>query len=101
MEQIKSEELKSAVLSWTGRGTSVSPLRNDDLVLGKFGKKAQALLNQVKILEEDFYKSDAHLRATSLAEMEIIAIQDFNVIHPDIDQEIAKAFAWCYSFDYK
>jgi len=101
MEQIKSEDLRNAVLTWTGRKTTPSPLRDDGLVLKSFGKKGKMLLDQIKALEDDFYKSDAHLRAASLVEMEQMAIQHFTALHPDLDKEIAQAFAWCYSFDYK
>lgn len=101
MEQIKSEDLKIAVLTWTGKKVSPSPLRDDNLVLRKFGKNGKLLLDQIKALEDDFYKSDAYLHTASLIEMEQLAIQHFSALHPDLEQEIAQAFAWCYSFDYK
>lgn len=101
MEQIKSEDLKNAVMTWTGRKTTPAPLRDDGLVLKSFGKNGQTLLDQIKMLEDDFYKSDAHLHAISLVEMEQMAIQHFTALHPDLDKEIAQAFSWCYLFDYK
>jgi hypothetical protein len=101
MEQIKSEELKNAILVWTGRETSSFPLRDDDLVFNNFSKNGRVVLDQIKALEADFYKSDAYLRAANLIEMEQMAIQQFIAAHPDLDLEIARAFAWCYSFDYK
>ena len=39
--------------------------------------------------------------AVNLAEMGRLAIEDFNDKHPELPSEVAEAFAWCYTFDYK
>ena len=62
---------------------------------------ATRLLPLIKALEDDFYRSGASLAADSLSEMTTLAIADFKRIHPELPDEIAKAFAWCYTFDFR
>lgn len=59
------------------------------------------LLPVIKALEDDFYRSSARAAADNLAEMAMLVSADFNQRHPDLPHEIATAFAWCYTFDFK
>lgn len=63
--------------------------------------EAVRLATVIKGLEEDFYKSQAHLTAKNLCEMKVIAFSDFKRLHPELPEDIANAFAWCYTFDYR
>jgi hypothetical protein len=63
--------------------------------------KAERLLPIIKKLEEDFYSSDARLKAIDLEEMGKHAKAQFRRLHPNVAEEIASVFAWCYTFDFK
>lgn len=52
-------------------------------------------------LESDFYLSDANMKASNLAEMSELAKAQFRRLHPDVPEEIANIFAWCYTFDWR
>ena len=68
----------------------------------RFGEKDTAkLLPLIRTLKEDFYASDAHVVAASLQEMGNMASEDFKRKHPGVAEDIVKAFAWCYTFDFK
>ena len=102
MEQITRVEIEQAVILWTGWKKTVSPLRDDRIVIKKYGEKTgQVLLEKIKHLEDDFYKSDARFTAPNLVEMKSISMKHFMKLHPEFSIEIARAFAWCYTFDYK
>ena len=78
------------------------PSRNDKRLKDQFGEDAAAnLLPVIKSLEDDFYSSDARLVAANLQEMEELASEHFRQKHPTVAKEIVKAFAWCYTFDFK
>ena len=95
-------EIKDAVLVWTGWKRDVKPRRDEAAFVQHFGPNAASrLLPIVKSLEDDFYASDARLVAANLIEMEKLSSEDFRRKHPDTDPEVAMAFAWCYTFDYK
>jgi hypothetical protein len=99
---INSPELVQAVRIWTGWGQRASPSRDDDRVRAQLGNAlASKLLPVIKSLESDFYSSDAKLTAADLQEMEKLASSDFRQKHPGVADEIVKAFAWCYTFDFK
>ncbi len=79
-----------------------TPNRNNKRVVDRFGEQdAVKLLPLIKSLEEDFYASDAQLVAANLQEMEKLASEHFKRKHPTAAEEIVKAFAWCYTFDFK
>jgi len=102
MNNLSSPELTEAVRLWTGWGESMMPTRNDNRLAERFGSEvASRLLSLIKSLEDDFYSSDARFVATSLEEMEKLACEHFRQKHPSVADEIAKAFAWCYTFDFK
>ncbi len=102
MTNLNSPQLIEAVHVWTGWGRSAMPSRNDQRVADHFGVQAAAkLLPLIKSLEDDFYVSDARLSAANLQEMERLASEQFRQKHPTAAEEIVKAFAWCYTYDFK
>jgi hypothetical protein len=102
MEKITNADIELAVILWTGWKKTPSPLRDNKIVIETFGeKRGGLLLEKIRHLEDDFYKSDANIKASNLAEMGSISSEQFRKLHPDLSAEIARAFAWCYTFDYK
>jgi len=102
IDDLNSQQLIDAVKVWTGWGQSAAPNRSDKRVADYFGEESAArLLPLIKSLEDDFYSSDARLVAVNLQEMEKLASQHFQRKYPSMVDEIVKAFAWCYTFDFK
>jgi len=105
MAEIKNvdyQTLARAVALWTGYDSASCPTREDEALRSVFPvDEAGRLATIIKGLEDDFYKSQAHLTAKNLSEMKDIASSDFKRLHPELPKEIANAFAWCYTFDYK
>lgn len=102
INEVDPEILNEAILAWTGFETTPFPLREESALNGRFTANEVAnLLPLIKSLEEDFYKSKAHLTAVDLQEMGSIAAADFKKLYPQLRYKIAEAFAWCYTFDYK
>ena len=62
---------------------------------------AAELLPRVRALEEDFYATDARLKAPDLVVMGRMATDDFRRKHAEISDEAVEALAWCYTWDYK
>lgn len=95
-----SSELIDAVRIWSGWGQYSWPHRDDSRLRSKLGDaKAESLLPIIKKLREDFYGSDAYLKAIDLAEMGKLAKARFQQLHPNVPEDIASVFAWCYTFD--
>ena len=91
-----------AVRVWTGWGRDIAPCRDDSLLGAHFGAELAAkLLRIVKSLEDEFYSSNARLIAIDPQEMEKISAEQFRKKHPDVAEDIVKALAWCYTFDFK
>jgi len=102
MEQITNADIEKAVVLWTGWKKTVSPLRDNNIVIETFGRqKGELLLKKIKHLEDDFYKSDARFKAINLKEMESISMKQFMKLYPEFSPETARAFTWCYTYDYK
>ena len=102
IKDLNSDQLIKAVQIWTGWGTSVAPNRSDSRLEDTLGKDLAAdLLPLIKFLEDEFYMSDAQYVASDLREMEQLASTHFKEKYPTVADEIVKAFAWCYSFDFK
>jgi phosphoketolase len=97
-----SRYLVEAILAWTGYGENAIPRRDASVVIARLGEDvALKLLSAIKVLEDEFYASDARFKAVDLMEMERMASDQFIRKHPNIDARIVKALAWCYTFDYK
>ncbi len=78
------------------------PSRNDARLTERFGDElADRLLSAIKLLDEDFYASDACHVAENLQEMGELASRQFRQKHPKVPDDVVKAFAWCYTFDFK
>lgn len=101
INELGSPQLIEAVQLWTG-WDGMMPSRNDQRVKDHFGEDIAAkLLPLIKALANDFYSSDARLVAADLEEMDKLASEQFKQKHPTVSDEIVKAFAWCYTFDFK
>jgi hypothetical protein len=48
-----------------------------------------------------FYSTDAHLKASDLAEAGTLAKEQFRRSHPNVAAEVADVFTWCYTFDFR
>lgn len=101
-KNIDPQLLSDAVLVWTGWSQDMMPRRDDALLTVHFGPKAATvLLSVIKKLENDFYTSTAKYTADNLQEMKKLASDEFRKKHSEIPTEVIKAFAWCYTFDFK
>ena len=105
MEKIShpsDSQLIEAARLWTGRGTRPCPVRDDSALVDRFGvEQAAALKSKLKSLEDEFYESNARIVAANLGEMGQMAMAEFRTRHPEVPEEIAEVFAWCYTFDYR
>jgi hypothetical protein len=91
-----------AVLVWTGFGRGVAPQHDDAAVIGCFGAEAASqLLPAIKALVEEYYRSDAKHTAPDLVTMGKLATEEFHAKHPEVADEVLKALAWCYTFDFR
>ncbi len=78
------------------------PSQSDQRLLDRFGEDVAAkLLPLIKSLKDDFYSSNAQFVAANMLEMERLASEQFKRKHPTAPDEIVKAFAWCYTFDFR
>ena len=50
---------------------------------------------------DEFYLSDAKHTAADLVEMGEMATKEFKTKHPEVADEVLKALAWCYTFDFR
>src|SRR5262249_14684627 len=76
-------ELIEAVVLWTGWGSRMAPHRDDARVLERFGDALGArLLQEVKLLEDEFYASDASQVAADLPDMGRRCSDDFRKKYP-------------------
>lgn len=91
-----------ALLVWTGYGLGIAPRRDDASVVSQFGAEAASeLLPAMKLLIDEFYSSDTKYTAADLEEMGRMATEEFKTKHPEVADEVLKALAWCYTFDFK
>ncbi len=99
---ISNKQLSEAIQIWTGYKKEISPKRDDSRIYIKYGADiGSTILNKIKELENGFYSTNASKIAKNLGEMEKISIKDFRRKKPNLPLRISKAFAWCYTFDYK
>jgi|SRR5579883_521330 hypothetical protein len=102
MSCLNSPLLAEAVRIWSGWGACMMPDRDDNRLVARLGNEAAVkLLPIIKELEQEFYASDARLMAADLQEMEKLASEDFKKKYPGISEDIVRALAWCYTFDFK
>jgi hypothetical protein len=91
-----------AFLVWTAYGHDITPRRDDASVVSRFGAEAACeLLPAIRSLLDEFYQSDAKYTAADLVEMGRTATEEFKTKHSDIADEVLKALAWCYTFDFR
>jgi hypothetical protein len=83
-------------------GDASRPLRDEARLAARFGShEAADLMPQVRRLEEEFYSLKARFTVEDLTEMGEVAAHEFRTKHPEISDDAVKAFAWCYTYDYK
>jgi hypothetical protein len=91
--------LAAAVLVWTGYGEANAPRRDKSFVQHRFGDDAAKWMGIVDVLADEFYESNANLRAVDMHGMWDMSIADFREKYPDVPEAVVKALAWCYTFD--
>ena len=91
-----------AFLVWTAYGQDMMPRRDDASVVSRCGPEAASeLLPAIRSLMDEFYLSDAKYTAADLVEMGKVATEEFKAKHPEVADEVLKALAWCYTFDFR
>lgn len=96
------EAVSEAIVVWTGWGETSSPARDDQRLADQIGNDAAAdLLPVVRLLEEEFYGSDAGLLGSDLVEMGHAAGERFKRMYPKLSDDAVNAFTWCYTYDHK
>jgi len=99
---LEDELLTRAVVVWTGWGRTPTPARDEGALVDAFGEEVGLeLLLRVRALDDDFYRSNANYEAADLAAMGEQAAAEFHVNHPEVGEEGLRAFAWCYTYDFK
>jgi hypothetical protein len=94
--------LSDAMLAWTGWKSEISPRRDDEAFIARYGaESAKKWLPVLHALENEFYASNARYTSENLQEMLEAASEDFKKKHPQIEDAVVQALAWCYTFDYK
>jgi hypothetical protein len=94
--------LSDAIVTWTGRGRTSWPARDEQLVVEEFGtERAAELMPLIRQLVDDFYTSDAVHTVADLKEMGDKAAAQFAARHPEISEAAVDALAWCYTWDYR
>ncbi len=102
MNYVQTPQLAEAVRIWTGYGSEMMPSRDDARLVNCVGEVlADKLLSVIRFLEEDFYSSDVRHVAANLQQMGELASAHFKQRHPMVAEDIVKAFAWCYTFDFR
>ena len=100
---MKTESLSSvteAIKAWTGYGRISFPWPDDDAFSTRYGiNAAHYWLPILHALKDEFYRSDANIRATSLDEMGQLASEQFAMAHPELDEEVVRVLSWCYTYD--
>lgn len=90
VDNIAPDDLSKAVAIWTGYDSASSPTRDDNSIARAFPAQNTAdLLQVVKALEDDFFRSNAHETAPSLAEMGNLAASEFRRLYPNLPTEIS------------
>lgn len=99
---IKNELVSDAVVVWAGWGKSPFPTRDLKSLVTEYGNEiGQRLIIQIHELENSFYSSNARFEAPNLVDMGEQAATEFRTKHPEISEDAVKAFAWCYTYDFK
>lgn len=102
MTQDEWDRVADAIVVWTGKGELAWPRLDDSRVLARFGRNgADELLPVLREIFDDFYASDARLKADNLADMCAMASERFRRRYPQMKASAVEALVWCYTFDYK
>jgi hypothetical protein len=98
----KSDIVSDAIFVWTGHGGSAWPQRDENRLVHRFGSETAAeLLPRLRMLQRDFYASDARDTAPDQRSLGDRAPAVFKHWHPELRDDAVEALAWCYTFDFK
>jgi hypothetical protein len=87
-----NDDLSVAVVRWTGRGVAAWPVRDDAVLISSYGQeRGRDLVVAVHVLEEDFYRTEAHLTAPDLQAMGEQAAAEFRARHLNVTDEAVAA----------
>jgi hypothetical protein len=99
---VDASVVSQGIVVWTGWGQTSWPIRDEARLVDQFGSDIAAdLLPRIRELEDDFYASDARFTVSDLKVMGEVAADQFRKAHPEISDDAVRAFAWCYTYDYK
>lgn len=102
LTEIAPDDLVNAIRLWSGWGRTPFPSRDETRIRARYGEPdASALLAQIRILEADYYDTDANRVASDLAEMQSLASEAFCKKHPSLPREVVSVLGWCYTFDFR
>jgi hypothetical protein len=102
MTEAEWREVAEALLVWSGKGHTSYPSRSEVRLQARYGSEMTArLLPLIKMLETDFYASDARYTAATLSEMGEQASAEFRRKYPQLPSNGVDALAWCYTWDFK
>ena len=94
--------VSEALVVWTGWGSAARPVRDEALLVDRFGSEEAAdLFPTIRELEDEFYGSEARFTEPSLKAMGDAAALEFRAAHPELSEDAIQALAWCYTYDYK
>jgi hypothetical protein len=95
-------DINEAILLWLGSRKTAWPSTDDEAIEKAYGpERLQEILGNLNIIMEEFYRSDARFRASSLSEMGRLACADFKANNPGISDEAVFELARHYTYDYK
>jgi hypothetical protein len=102
LSEVDIPQLAEAVIIWTSWGRNPWPHRDDTALLERFGPAiTPRLLSTIKALQAEFYASNAAFTVADLGEAGREASRQFKEKYPLLPGEVAEAFAWCYTYDWK
>lgn len=95
-------ELSEAIVAWTGWGRVPFPTRSEERVVDIVGpERTVDVIEAVRRMEADFFRSEARLVVADLAEMGRRAADEFRTRHPEVSDDAVDALRWCYMYAYK
>ena len=98
MNPSNDEELSNAMAVWMGRGTASRPQHDDLAVLARFGSRGGALLREIKLLHEAYFRSLAWAEVPDTRTMLERATAEFRQSYPDASNEVVGLLEWAYSY---
>jgi hypothetical protein len=101
-DRIDASKLSEALIIWIHHGRVAWHQPDQRSLAEQIGSDAAGeLLPRVRELRDEFYASDAYLRAPDLVTMAQLAASDFRPNHPEISETAIRALALSYTYDNK